>query len=63
VALVDAHGHQLKRVALLPHRERAWSGVAIPVPAGVSTLQVTIVLPPQAQSGAVLYVANVFLGK
>jgi hypothetical protein len=57
------HAHQLKRVTLLPHRERAWSGVAIPVPAGVTTLQVTFVLPPQAQAGTVLYVDNVFLSR
>ena len=47
--IADAAGHSLLRKVFMPHRERAWSGLTIALPAGGRRLTMSIGMPAQPE--------------
>jgi len=54
LTLFDAHGHQLMRLPFLPHRDRAWSGLVVPLPGHNSRFMLTMTLPAQPRGTSLL---------
>ena len=47
--IADAANHTLIRKVFMPHRERAWSGLTIALPAGGRRLTMSIGMPAQPE--------------
>jgi hypothetical protein len=62
VSIFDIRRKVVAHAALVPHRERAWSGLALPFPAQRGRLTLQITLPAQPPRVAVLvYVDDVWI--